>query len=152
MDKLFQKRLKQYAAKIDILVVDDDYSFRLQMISKIFEPLGFKSISSEGDGRSGLIAFQKIQPQLIVTDFDMPFMTGTDMIARVFASKNDHRLQVIMMTEYVSLRSVQHSLRENSGKIQVFDKSILREALDDLDKDNQTFWDNLARAMLWSQT
>ena len=149
MDQIFLGRIKQHAAKINLLVVDDDHIFLNKMINELFRPLGFKSISQESDGRSGLMTFQRVKPRLVITDFDMPFMTGTDMINRIGA--DDKSVQFIVTTKYVTLKSVQHALREYIGNIKVFDKAVIRELLNNPDQSNQGFWNDFAGSMLWAQ-
>ena len=57
-----------------ILVVDDEKSIR-ELLSKIIENMGHEVILAS-DGREGFYSFVNNSIDLVVTDFDMPFMNG----------------------------------------------------------------------------
>ncbi len=66
---------------IKILVVDDD-SYIRSFLQKRLTVLGYEVHVAE-DGRRGLVAAEKIHPHLIVSDWMMPEMDGTEFCKRI---------------------------------------------------------------------
>jgi CheY-like chemotaxis protein len=79
-----------------ILVVDDDLA-TLRMINRVLRRAGAE-VTAVGDGRAALraIADGTCRPTLLLTDIDMPEMSGIELSARVRAFRPEVR--VVMMT------------------------------------------------------
>ena len=79
-----------------ILVVEDDFSLRA-MLSRFLESLRYEVFTAE-DGSIGLEKATQLRPDLILTDLNLPFMSGLEMSAKI---KSDPRLKdipILMMT------------------------------------------------------
>jgi len=61
-----------------ILVVDDDPLMR-QMLTTALAGRGYR-VETAGDGRAGLDQVRKSPPDVLLTDYNMPRMTGIELI------------------------------------------------------------------------
>jgi two-component system phosphate regulon sensor histidine kinase PhoR len=78
-----------------ILVADDNQEIR-DFIEEALVKLGDYKVRSVGDGLSALSLVQELNPSLIITDQQMPNLSGVDLIRRL--RKNFPSLPVILMT------------------------------------------------------
>jgi len=67
----------QAASHTPILVIDDDQSI-LQLVSDILNRHGYAPITA-ADGNAGLELFKKEKPPLVLTDIQMPGMSGIEI-------------------------------------------------------------------------
>jgi CheY-like chemotaxis protein len=79
-----------------VLVVDDDASIR-QLAQSVLRPMGYEVKVASG-GREALrtVYSDSASPALLVTDIDMPGMTGIELAARLTAERP--AVRVILMT------------------------------------------------------
>ena len=64
-----------------ILVVEDDHAVQ-KALRRLFETEGF-NIEISGDGKSGLEAFRKATPSVVVLDLRLPMMSGRDVCREI---------------------------------------------------------------------
>lgn len=68
--------------KYRVLLIDDEPSALEGMLLWIhWEELGFEVCGTSSNGREGLELIRKLQPDLVITDVNMPLMNGLEMIA-----------------------------------------------------------------------
>jgi DNA-binding NtrC family response regulator len=79
---------------IHVLIVDDDDDWRDVMADVLTEE-GF-SVSTASDGRAACASFQRSRPEVVVTDVDMPAMTGGELLA--WLRSTDRMLPVIVVS------------------------------------------------------
>jgi DNA-binding NtrC family response regulator len=79
---------------IHVLVVDDDEDWRGVMTDVLSEE-GF-SVSTACDGRAACVSLRRSRPEVVVTDVDMPVMTGRELLTWLRSS--DRTLPVIVVT------------------------------------------------------
>ena len=97
-----------------ILIVDDE-TYILQVLSLKLRNAGYEVLSA-GDGEEGLELALEELPDLIITDFQMPFMTGLEMCQALATNKETEEIPVIMLTarghslndEDVSIGNIRH--------------------------------------------
>lgn len=65
-----------------ILVAEDNREMRRALEETILAPAGYR-VRSVGDGLSALTLAKEIQPDLLITDCQMPNMTGIELIQRL---------------------------------------------------------------------
>ncbi len=85
-----------------ILVVEDDPRVR-QFIVECLEVLGYQ-VAQADHGQAGLDQLESVQPDLLITDFLMPGMTGAELIAHVH--KKLPGLPAIIATGYADMRAI----------------------------------------------
>jgi PAS domain S-box-containing protein len=85
-----------------ILVVEDDARVR-QFIVECLEILGYQAVQADY-GQAGLDKLESLHPDLLITDFLMPGMTGAEVIAK--ARKKFPGLPAIIATGYADMRAI----------------------------------------------
>jgi CheY-like chemotaxis protein len=83
-----------------ILVVEDSPQIRT-ILDRRLRAAGYAVALAE-DGRQGLEAARRLQPDLIITDWMMPVMDGVDMIRAIRQDSDLHSMYVILLTARVS--------------------------------------------------
>jgi len=79
-----------------VLVVED--SSTIASVVKYFLELEGFDVAVAKDGNSGLEAARRDQPQVIVTDYNMPGMDGMDMVKALRAEATTRGIAVLMLT------------------------------------------------------
>src|SRR3954469_4394069 len=71
-----------------ILIVDDDPGTRLTVATTV-EHLGHRALQAT-DGAEGFNAFQMFRPEVVITDWEMPGISGSELAARIRAAERDY--------------------------------------------------------------
>ncbi|HEX6022196.1 MAG TPA: response regulator [Solirubrobacter sp.] len=77
-----------------ILIVDDETGTRL-MVATAVERLGHRAIQA-ADGEEGWQAFLLHRPEVVITDWAMPGLDGTQLIARIRGSSGDYAYAMLL--------------------------------------------------------
>ena len=96
-------RMPVARASARILIVEDDDFVRASMVSSL-EALGHQ-VTQAADGEAGLAALQQARPDLLITDYLMPGMTGADLMVRTRAMFPD--LPMIIATGYADMKLIE---------------------------------------------
>jgi two-component system chemotaxis response regulator CheY len=80
-----------------ILVVDD-FSTMRRIVKNLLKDLGFTNTVEADDGKTALPILQAGGIDFLVTDWNMPGMTGIDLLKAVRADPNLVNLPVLMVT------------------------------------------------------
>ena len=80
-----------------ILVVDDLFTMR-DLISRSLNQLGFFNIQQAADGDMALQLLLKEKFDLLITDWQMPNMSGIDLIKAVRANDKLKSIKILMVT------------------------------------------------------
>lgn len=80
-----------------ILIVDD-FSTMRRIIKNLLRELGFNNTSEADDGNTALPVLQRGDFDFLVTDWNMPGMTGLDLLKAVRAEPELKHLPVLMVT------------------------------------------------------
>ena len=80
-----------------ILIVDD-FSTMRRIIKNLLRDLGFNNTQEADDGMTGLPMLQSGNFDFLVTDWNMPGMTGIDLLRAVRADPKLAHLPVLMVT------------------------------------------------------
>jgi two-component system chemotaxis response regulator CheY len=79
------------------LVVDDFPTMR-RIIRNLLKELGFNNVDEAEDGVAGLAKLKGGDFQFVVSDWNMPNMTGIDMLKSIRADDQIKHLPVLMVT------------------------------------------------------
>lgn len=82
--------------KSTILVVDDE-SHILHVVSLKLRNAGYE-VHTAADGEEGFDVAQQVHPDLIITDFQMPFMNGLELCQKLKATPDTSRIPALMLT------------------------------------------------------
>lgn len=80
-----------------ILIVDD-FSTMRRIIKNLLRDLGFSNTHEADDGMTALPMLKSGDFQFLVTDWNMPGMTGIDLLKAVRADEKLRTLPVLMVT------------------------------------------------------
>ncbi|QDU35196.1 Alkaline phosphatase synthesis transcriptional regulatory protein PhoP [Poriferisphaera corsica] len=79
-----------------ILVVDDETHI-LHVVSLKLRNAGYEVITAE-DGEEGLAKAQVHMPDLLITDYQMPFMTGLELCIKLCEHEKTKEIPALMLT------------------------------------------------------
>lgn len=85
--------------KKPILVVDDNQGVR-QMIADMLRAAGFHNALYAENGRIGWHKLNTERPQLVILDWDMPVMTGMELLEKIRSYEEYEDLPVLMLTAH----------------------------------------------------
>ncbi len=80
-----------------ILVVDDDPSV-LRAISKLLSNAGYNNVSLLSDAREAVAEYMKLEPDLVLLDLNMPYISGMDLLAQIVELRGLEIVPLIMIT------------------------------------------------------
>lgn len=80
-----------------ILVVDD-FSVMRRILKSYLRNLGFSDIQESENGKDALNRLQSGEYDLIITDWNMPVMTGLELLKEVRATESLAHIPVLMVT------------------------------------------------------
>ena len=67
-----------------IIVADDEEELRRAIIRKIqWEEIGFQVVGEAENGAEALELVEKLEPDLILTDIRMPFISGVELARQI---------------------------------------------------------------------
>jgi len=93
-------------SKLSILIVEDDQSTREVLVS--MASLDFKHTYVAKDGCEGLDIFQKYKPDIILTDIQMPCMTGIEMLQHI--RKTPTEVLAIFVSAHNDVETLLHAI------------------------------------------
>ncbi len=80
-----------------VLVVDD-FSTMRRIIKNILRQLGFNNIVEADDGSTGWETLNKDKIDFVISDWNMPIMSGIELLKKVRASEEFADLPFLMVT------------------------------------------------------
>ncbi len=80
-----------------VLIVDD-FSTMRRIIKNLLADLGFNNTVEAEDGHSALSVLRQDAVELVVTDWNMPGMSGIDLLRAIRADERFRALPVLMVT------------------------------------------------------
>jgi CheY-like chemotaxis protein len=94
---------------VRILVVEDDNFVRESMVESL-EALGH-TVAQAADGETGLRELKRARPDLIITDYLMPGMTGAELVLR--AREELPGVPMIIVTGYADMKAIEQVLGDD---------------------------------------
>jgi two-component system chemotaxis response regulator CheY len=91
--------------RLRILVVDD-YKTMLRTIGNLLRQIGFKNIDEALDGQEAFNQLQRINYDLIISDWNMEPMSGIDLLKKVRADPKIKHVPFIMVTAESKIENV----------------------------------------------
>ncbi len=117
-------------SNIKILVVDDFATMR-RIVKGLLQELGYHQIQDAEDGAAALVKMQSERFDLVVTDWNMPVMTGLELLRAIRAEPTLKTTPVLMVTAENSREQIIEAAQSGvSGYIiKPFTAVTLREKL-----------------------
>ncbi|MCX8048639.1 MAG: chemotaxis response regulator CheY [Methylohalobius sp.] len=116
---------------LKILVVDDFATMR-RIIKNLLRELGFMNVAEADDGLTALPKLKTGEFDLLITDWNMPGMTGIDLLKAVRADEKLAHLPVLMVTAEARRDQIVAAAQAgvNGYIIKPFTASTLQEKLE----------------------
>jgi two-component system chemotaxis response regulator CheY len=114
-----------------ILIVDD-FSTMRRIIKNLLRDLGFMNTTEADDGKTALPILQAGGIDFLVTDWNMPGMTGIDLLKAVRADANLSSLPVLMVTAESKRDQIVEAAQAgvNGYIVKPFTATTLKEKID----------------------
>ena len=116
---------------IKILVVDD-FSTMRRIVKNLLGELGFTNMQEADDGSTAITALQAGDFEFVVTDWNMPGMTGIELLRAIRADAKLAHLPVLMVTAEASREQIIEAAQAgvNGYIIKPFTAVTLKEKID----------------------
>jgi two-component system chemotaxis response regulator CheY len=114
-----------------ILIVDD-FSTMRKIIRNILSQLGFKNIIEADDGTTALEVLSKEKVDLIISDWNMPKMSGLDLLKAVRGNEATKDLPFIMVTAEAQKENILEAIKYKVSQyiVKPFTPETLKEKLE----------------------
>jgi two-component system, chemotaxis family, chemotaxis protein CheY len=119
------------ARKIKILVVDD-FSTMRRIVKNLLKQLGYENIDEAEDGEQAFSKLKSDKFQFVVSDWNMPNMTGIELIKKVRSDPELKDLPFLMVTAEAEKEKVVEAIKSgvNNYIIKPFTAEILKEKME----------------------
>ena len=128
MDKIIDFRMK-------VLVVDDFATMR-KIVRNILKQIGFDDITEAEDGSVALRLIKSESVGLVVTDWNMPNMSGLDLLREIRQNPQTASLPVLMVTAEGLKENVMDAVKAgvNNYVVKPFTAEVLQEKIETIFK------------------
>jgi two-component system chemotaxis response regulator CheY len=120
---------------IKVLVVDDFATMR-KIVRNVLKQIGFDNILEAEDGQLALQVLKNEDIGLVVTDWNMPNMTGLELLEKIRGNPKTAKLPVLMVTAEGLKENVVAAAKAgvNNYVVKPFTADILQEKLEQIFK------------------
>ena len=114
-----------------ILIVDD-FSTMRRIIKNLLRDLGFNNTSEADDGATALPMLKSGSFDFLITDWNMPGMTGIDLLKTVRSDDKLNTLPVLMVTAEAKRDQIVEAAQAgvNGYVVKPFTAAVLKEKID----------------------
>lgn len=115
---------------MSVLVVDDFATMR-RIISNVLKQLGFENILEAEDGTKALQIMETEKIDFVITDWNMPQMSGLDLLKAIRASEDKKDIPVLMVTAEAMQENIMKAAKAgvNNYIIKPFDAKTLSDKI-----------------------
>jgi len=115
---------------LDILVVDDAETMR-RIVRGLLRELGFKNIREADDGLTAIVELRRQKAGLVISDWNMPGMTGIDLLKTIRSDGSLKDVPVLMVTAQSKKENILEAVQAgvNNYMIKPFNAKTLEEKL-----------------------
>jgi CheY-like chemotaxis protein len=100
---------------MNILIVDDEPGTRLLTAAAV-ERLGHRALQAE-DGEAGLRRFTAERPEVVVTDWSMPGLDGTELVRRIRADPAPGYTYVVLLSGRADEGAAREAARAGADEV-----------------------------------
>jgi two-component system chemotaxis response regulator CheY len=114
------------------ILVADDFSTMRRILSNILKQLGFNNFEMAEDGDVALEKLKQGKFDFVITDWNMPNMTGLDLLKNIRADENLKDLKVLLVTAEAEKEKVIQAAQAgvNDYIVKPFTAEVLQEKID----------------------
>ncbi len=123
--------LGQYFVKNLKILLVDDFDTMIRIIRNILNELGFNNIVSAKNGEEAWHMLHKAKFDFIISDWNMPKMTGLELLQKVKGSPDFAHIPFLMVTAEAEKRHIQKAIEAKVDQyiIKPFTSAKLREKI-----------------------
>jgi two-component system chemotaxis response regulator CheY len=128
MDKNIDFRMK--------VLVADDFATMRKIVRNILKQIGFDNIVEAEDGQAAIQVLKNENIGLVVTDWNMPNMTGLELLEKIRSDPKTASLPVLMVTAEGLKENVVAAVKAgvNNYVVKPFTAEILQEKIEQIFK------------------
>lgn len=117
--------------KMKILVVDD-FSTMRRIVKNILKQIGFSNIDEAEDGNNALLKLKQEKFDMVVSDWNMPNMTGLDLLKAIRADSAINSMPVLMVTAEAKKENVMEAIQAgvNNYVVKPFTADTLKDKIE----------------------
>ncbi|MHB8068331.1 MAG: response regulator [Desulfobaccales bacterium] len=121
--------------RMKVLVVDDFATMR-KIVRNILKQIGFDNLVEAEDGQAALQVLKNETIGLVVTDWNMPNMTGLELLEKIRTDPQTAKLPVLMVTAEGLKENVVAAVKAgvNNYVVKPFTAEILQEKIEQIFK------------------
>jgi len=125
------KMAQEQIEKTQIMVVDDDVA-EMEYLKHHLNKFGFKKIFTADDGEIALQRLFLENVDLIISDWEMPFMNGLELLTRIRAHPRMEKIPFIMLTSHHEMERVKQAIEKgvNQYLVKPFDGNTLKSKIE----------------------
>lgn len=114
-----------------ILIVDDFATMR-RIVRNILKQLGYTNAEDADDGTSALALLKSEKFDFVITDWNMPKMTGLDLLKSIRSDPNLKNIPVLMVTAEALQENIVAAAKAgvNDYVVKPFDAQTLKGKID----------------------
>lgn len=113
---------------IKVLIVDDFATMR-RILKNILKQLGFKNLMEADDGTTAMDVLERNDIDLVISDWNMPKMTGLELLKWVRGNKKYSKTPFLMVTAEAQKQNVIEAVQAGVSNYVV--KPFTAEAISD---------------------
>jgi CheY-like chemotaxis protein len=110
--KINGRKILPFINKCDVLIVEDEESFRYLIAKIIQDKFPNLRIQSAGDGLEGLEKVKTFKPHIVWTCVKMPRMDGLEMIELIRQNPDLKNIKIILCTACYTMADVKNRANE----------------------------------------
>ena len=117
--------------KMKILVVDDFATMR-RIVKNILKQIGFSNIDEAEDGTNALVKLKQDNYDMVVSDWNMPNMTGLELLKAIRADNVINKTPVLMVTAEAKKENVLEAIQSgvNNYIVKPFTADTLKDKIE----------------------
>ncbi|MDR0828349.1 MAG: chemotaxis response regulator CheY [Desulfovibrio sp.] len=114
-----------------VLVVDD-FSTMRRIIKNILRQLGFTNVVEADDGTSAWDVLNKDRIEFVISDWNMPQMTGIDLLRKVRSSEEFADMPFLMVTAEAQQENIIEAVQAKVSNyiVKPFTPDVLKQKID----------------------
>ena len=115
---------------IKILVVDDAPTIR-RILKNALKEMGYENVDEAEDGQIALQKLRKSKYDFVITDWNMPNMTGIELVQEIRKDPNLKHLPILMVTAEAKKENIILALKSgvNNYIVKPFTPKVLKEKI-----------------------
>ncbi len=116
---------------MQVLVVDD-FSTMRRIVKNILRQLGFVNITEADDGSTAWEVLQKQKIDFIVSDWNMPIMSGIELLRKVRADEKLGHLPFLMVTAEAQQENILEAAQAKVSNyiVKPFTADVMKKKID----------------------